>query len=117
MKQVSELSDGAGLASVIALYCPDDLNWTDIALGSPNSMADSLYNIQIVQRFCSESLPFNCCHLSIEDFVYGHASIRQNVVCFLADLFVMFEVKPFKSNIHLPGLEKSKIIEVPDPGL
>ena len=39
-------------------------------------MSDSLYNIQLVQKFCREALPFNICHLTIEDMVYLHESIR-----------------------------------------
>ena len=71
-----------------------------------------------MQRFCSSSLPFNCCHLSIEDFVYLHDSVRLNLVCFVADLFALLELQPFKASVaaHLPGVERAKVIEVPDPG-
>merc|ERR1711983_270089 len=79
-------------------------------------MADSLYNIQLLQRFCKDSLPFNVCHLSIEDIVYMHDSIRLNVLAFLTDLFVGLEVKPVLRSIQLPGVKKDRIIEVPDPG-
>ena len=74
--------------------------------------------MQLVQRFCSSSLPFNCCHLSIEDFVYLHDSVRLNLVCFVADLFALLELQPFKASVaaHLPGVERAKVIEVPDPG-
>ena len=36
-----------GLCAVVALYCPNELPWTEVALGEPPSMADSLYNIQV----------------------------------------------------------------------
>ena len=72
--------------------------------------------MQLVQRFCSGVLPFNCCHLSIEDFVYLHDSVRQNLVCFVSDLFGVLELEPFKASAQLPGVERTKVIEVPDPG-
>ena len=73
--------------------------------------------LQLVQRFCSSVLPFNCCHLSIEDFVYLHDSVRQNLVCFVSDLFGVLEREPFKASAQLPGVERTKVIEVPDPGV
>lgn len=115
VQDLSDLSDGVGLAVVISLYCPDELAWTEIALGDPPSMADSLYNIQLVQRFCQSTPSFNPCHLSIEDFVYLHASIKQNVICFMADLFNILEVKPIRP-AKVPGVPKNQVIEVPDPG-
>ena len=75
-----------------------------------------LPSFQLVQRFCSSSLPFNHCHLSIEDFVYMHASIRLNIICFIADLFNVLEVKPFKPMMPLPGVARNQVIQVPDPG-
>ena len=72
LQDLSDLSDGVGLSAVISLYCPDDLLWTEIALGDPPSMADSLYNIQLAQRFCHDTLPYNISHLTIEDVVYMH---------------------------------------------
>ena len=112
------------------MYCPDKLNWSEIAgiagdnseLSTDNNsnnqrMADSLYNIQLVQRFCRDALPFNFCHLSIEDVVYLHDSIRSNMVCFLADLFSGFEVRPVTTFIQRPGMKRERIINVPDPGM
>ena len=45
-----------------------------------------------------------------------HDSIRQNVLCFLADLFVGLEVKPVVKSVQLPGVKKDRIIDIPDPG-
>ena len=53
IKKLSELTDGVGLCAVVSLYCPNDLPWTDVALGEPPSMADSLYNIQVGFDFLS----------------------------------------------------------------
>ena len=50
------------------------------------------------------------------DIVYMHDSIRQNVLCFLADLFVGLEVKPVVKSVQLPGVKKDRIIDIPDPG-
>ena len=100
----------------MSLYCPDGLPCSSIALGDPPTMADSLYNIQLLQRFCKDCLPFNFCHLTIEDLVYLHDSIRQNVLCFLTDLYVGLEAKPVIRSIQLPGVKKDRIIDIPDPG-
>ena len=129
LQDLSDISDGFSLCALIALYCPEKLNWSEIAGIAGNvsdattdnnsnnqSMADSLYNIQLVQRFCRDSLPFNFCHLSIEDVVYLHDSIRSNMICFLADLFNGFEVRPVSNFIQRPGMKKERVIQVPDPG-
>lgn len=39
------------------------------------SLADSLYNLQLVQEFCKNNLN-HCCHFSLEDMLYAHASIK-----------------------------------------
>jgi calmodulin-regulated spectrin-associated protein len=107
VNDLSDLTDGVAIASVMSLYCSEGLPWSSVALGDPPSMADSLYNIQLLQRFCKDSLPFNVCHLSIEDIVYMHDSIRQNVLCFLTDLYVGLEVRPvIKSDQLKPGVKK-----------
>ena len=72
IQDLSDLSDGIGLAALISYYCPQDLSWTDIAVADPPSMADSLYNIGLVIRFCHESLPYNPCLLTKEDIAYMH---------------------------------------------
>ena len=129
LQDLSDISDGFALCALIALYCPEKLNWSEIAgiagdvsdastdnNSNNQSMADSLYNIQLVQRFCRDSLPFNFCHLSIEDVVYLHDSIRTNIMCFLADLFNGFEIRPVSNFIQRPGMKKERVIQVPDPG-
>lgn len=114
VQDLSDLSDGVGFSAVISLYNPEDLGWSEIAVGDPTSMADSLYNIQMVQRFCSNTLPFNICHLTIEDIVYMHESVKLNVVLFLADLYDVIETRGTAR--RLPGVPRNKVIEVPDPG-
>ena len=114
LQDLSDISDGVGLTSVIAFYCPDELLWTEISVGDPPSMSDSLCNIQLVQRFCHDALPFNLCYLSMEDIFYLHSSIKLALQCLLADLFTVLETRPVKC-VSLPGKIREKIIEVPDP--
>ena len=114
LQDLSDFSDGVGLTAVAALYCPEDLLWSEITLGDPPTMSDSLCNIQLFQRFCSESLPYSICHLSIEDIFYLHSSIKLAISCLLADLFTVLEVKPAKC-VQLPGVRKAIIIDLPDP--
>ena len=55
VKELSDLSNGVGFAVLLALYCGgDDFPWSDIAGVCDGatvvpSMADSLYNLQLVQ--------------------------------------------------------------------
>ena len=39
------------------------------------SLADSLYNLQLVQEFCHGYLA-QCCHFTLEDMLYAAASIK-----------------------------------------
>ncbi len=48
------------------------------------------YIFRLVQHFCQHVSGLDLWHLSGEDLVYLHSSIRQNVACLLADLFLFF---------------------------
>ncbi|KAF2367766.1 Calmodulin-regulated spectrin-associated protein CH domain [Trinorchestia longiramus] len=94
IQDLSDLSDGIGLAALISFYCPQELPWGDIAVADPPSMADSLYNIGLVIKFCHEALPYNPCLLTKEDIVYMHSSVKQNVLAFVTELFFLLELQP-----------------------
>ncbi|XP_066967194.1 uncharacterized protein Patronin isoform X16 [Macrobrachium rosenbergii] len=117
IQDLSDLSDGIGLAALIAFYCPQELQWGDIAVADPPSIADSIYNIGLVIKFCQESLPYNPCLLTKEDIVYMHSSIKQNVLAFVAELFFLLELEPV-SCVSLPGTKRtsSKFIQLTSPG-
>ncbi|XP_047482342.1 uncharacterized protein LOC125034532 isoform X4 [Penaeus chinensis] len=117
IQDLSDLSDGIGLAALLAFYCPQELPWGEIAVADPPSIADSLYNIGLVIRFCQESLPYNPCLLTKEDIVYMHSSVKQNVLAFVAELFFLLELEPV-SCVSLPGTRKtsSKFIQLSSPG-
>ncbi|XP_063596401.1 patronin-like isoform X8 [Penaeus indicus] len=118
IQDLSDLSDGIGLAALIAFYCPQELPWGEIAVADPPSIADSLYNIGLVIRFCQESLPYNPCLLTKEDIVYMHSSVKQNVLAFVAELFFLLELEPV-SCVSLPGTRKtsSKFIQLSSPAM
>ncbi|XP_065567629.1 uncharacterized protein LOC136031781 isoform X4 [Artemia franciscana] len=105
--ELTDLSDGIGICSLIACYCPDSFDWSQIAVNDPISVADSLHNLQLVQWFCQTALPYNVCHLTLEDLLYMHGSVKQNVIAFLAELFYLFEVRPAKC-VKVPGLTVEK---------
>ncbi|XP_036133594.1 calmodulin-regulated spectrin-associated protein 2 [Molossus molossus] len=84
-------ADGCALAALIHFYCPGVVRLEDICLKEAMSLADSLYNLQLVQEFCREHLA-RCCHLSLEDMLYAAASIKSNYLVFMAELFWWFEV-------------------------
>ena len=47
----------------------------DLLLKETMSLADSLYNLQLVHGFCRDNLN-HCCHFSLEDMLYTHASVK-----------------------------------------
>ncbi|XP_056211902.1 calmodulin-regulated spectrin-associated protein 2 isoform X3 [Falco biarmicus] len=84
-------TDGCALAALIHFYCPDTVKLEDICLKETMSLADSLYNLQLIQEFCQEYLN-QCCHFSLEDMLYAASSIKSNYMVFMAELFWWFEV-------------------------
>ncbi|NWH77351.1 CAMP2 protein, partial [Piaya cayana] len=83
--------DGCALAALVHFYCPDIVKLEDICLKETMSLADSLYNLQLIQEFCQEYLN-QCCHFSLEDMLYAASSIKSNYMVFMAELFWWFEV-------------------------
>ncbi|NXJ13823.1 CAMP2 protein, partial [Odontophorus gujanensis] len=84
-------TDGCALAALIHFYCPDIVKLEDICLKETMSLADSLYNLQLIQEFCQEYLN-QCCHFSLEDMLYAASSVKSNYMVFMAELFWWFEV-------------------------
>ncbi|XP_055007985.1 calmodulin-regulated spectrin-associated protein 2 [Boleophthalmus pectinirostris] len=84
-------TDGCTLTALLHFYCPQAVRLEDICLKETMSLADSLYNLQLVQDFCTNNLN-HCCHFSLEDMLYAHASIKSNYLVFMAELFWWFEV-------------------------
>ncbi|XP_062311859.1 calmodulin-regulated spectrin-associated protein 2-like, partial [Osmerus eperlanus] len=84
-------TDGCALAALLHYYCPRTLPLEDVCLKETMSLADSLYNLQLVQDLCRDNLN-HCCHFSLEDMLYAHASIKSNYLVFMAELFWWFEV-------------------------
>lgn len=112
VQDLGELSDGCALASLLSFYCPSFLPWEDLCLNEPMSLADSLYNLQLAQRFCDQHLPHDVCFLSVEDVLFVHPSVRQNLLALLADLMYLFEIRPAKC-VRRPGLRHDQ--ETPSP--
>ncbi|XP_026652825.2 calmodulin-regulated spectrin-associated protein 1 isoform X2 [Zonotrichia albicollis] len=87
-------SDGAALLAVIHYYCPEQMKLDDICLKEVTSIADSLYNIQLLREFSNEYLN-KCFYLTLEDMLYAPLVLKPNVMVFIAELFWWFEnVKP-----------------------
>ncbi|XP_030016138.1 calmodulin-regulated spectrin-associated protein 2 isoform X2 [Sphaeramia orbicularis] len=84
-------TDGCALTALLHFYCPQAVRLEDICLKETMSLADSLYNLQLVQEFCRNNLN-HCCHFSLEDLIYAHASVKSNYLVFMAELFWWFEV-------------------------
>ncbi|CDQ99533.1 unnamed protein product [Oncorhynchus mykiss] len=63
----------------------------DICLKVVSSIADSLYNIQLLREFCNEYLNRSF-HLRPEDVLYAPPVLKHNVMVFIAELFWWFEI-------------------------
>ncbi|XP_064808670.1 calmodulin-regulated spectrin-associated protein 2-like isoform X2 [Oncorhynchus masou masou] len=101
--------DGCALVALLHFYCPQLIRLEDICLKECMSLADSLYNLQLVQDFCREHLD-RCCHFSLEDMVYVSSSLKNNYLVFLAELFCWFEeVKP--------SFVQPRVLETEEPAL
>ncbi|XP_039550636.1 calmodulin-regulated spectrin-associated protein 2 isoform X2 [Pimephales promelas] len=83
--------DGCALAALLHFYCPEAVLLEDICIKETMSLADSLYNLQLIQEFCRENLS-NCCHFTLEDMLYASSTIKSNYLVFMAELFWWCEV-------------------------
>ncbi|XP_033475344.1 calmodulin-regulated spectrin-associated protein 1-B isoform X3 [Epinephelus lanceolatus] len=89
-----DVCDGAALLTVVNYYCPDLMKLEDICLKEVPSIADSLYNIQLLKEFANEYLNKSF-YLTTEDMLYSPLVLKHNVMVFIAELFWWFEtVKP-----------------------
>ncbi|XP_066200807.1 calmodulin-regulated spectrin-associated protein 3 isoform X9 [Saccopteryx leptura] len=88
---LQDLASGAALAATIHCYCPQLLRLEEVCLKDPMSVADSLYNLQLVQDFCASRLPRGC-PLTLEDLLYVPPPLKINLVVLLAEMFMCFEV-------------------------
>ncbi|KAL7851313.1 hypothetical protein AOLI_G00216690 [Acnodon oligacanthus] len=102
-------TDGCALGALLHFYCPSAVPLEDICVKETMSLADSLYNLQLIQDFCRENLN-NCCHFTLEDMLYASSSIKSNYLVFMAELFWWCEV--VKPSFVQPRTLETK---VPDP--
>uniref|UniRef100_A0A8C3QRP1 Calmodulin regulated spectrin associated protein 1 n=1 Tax=Cyanoderma ruficeps TaxID=181631 RepID=A0A8C3QRP1_9PASS len=76
-------SDGAALLAVIHYYCPEQMKLDDICLKEVTSIADSLYNIQLLREFSNEYLN-KCFYLTLEDMLYAPLVLKvRNVIKYI----------------------------------
>ncbi|XP_077069654.1 calmodulin-regulated spectrin-associated protein 3 isoform X5 [Siphateles boraxobius] len=91
VNEVKDLSNGCAIAAVIHHYCPGLLRLEDVCMKDSMSVADSLYNLQLILEFCDSCLK-SCCPLVLEDLLYSPAKLKTNILSFLAELLYWFEV-------------------------
>ncbi|XP_016318575.1 calmodulin-regulated spectrin-associated protein 3-like isoform X3 [Sinocyclocheilus anshuiensis] len=91
VNEVKDLSNGCAIAAVIHHYCPGLLRLEDVCMKDSMSVADSLYNQQLIREFCDSCLK-SCCPLVLEDLLYSPAELKTNILSFLAELLYWFEV-------------------------
>ncbi|KAK3532638.1 hypothetical protein QTP86_027425, partial [Hemibagrus guttatus] len=91
VNEVKDLSNGCAIAAVIHYYCPGLLRLEDVCMKESMSLADSLYNLQLIREFCESCLK-SCCPLVLEDMLYSPPGLQVNMLSFLAELMYWFEV-------------------------
>ncbi|XP_029364503.1 calmodulin-regulated spectrin-associated protein 3 isoform X2 [Echeneis naucrates] len=92
VNEVKHLSSGCAIAAVIHYYCPGLLRLEDVCMKDSMSVADSLYNLQVIREFCDSCLK-SCCYLALEDMLYTPQELQLNLMSFLAELLSWFEVR------------------------
>ncbi|XP_010769218.1 calmodulin-regulated spectrin-associated protein 2-like [Notothenia coriiceps] len=88
---LKDSTDGSALGALLHFYCPQLLPLDDVCLKENMTLADRLYNLQLIQDFCKDNLN-GCCHFSLEDMLYASSTIKNNYLVFMAELFQLFEV-------------------------
>ncbi|XP_034402638.1 calmodulin-regulated spectrin-associated protein 1-B-like [Cyclopterus lumpus] len=88
---MKDVCDGTALLAVIHFYCPELIRLEDICLKEVPSIADTMYNIQLLQEFSHEYLN-KCFYLKPEDMLYSPPVLKNNVMVFIAELFWWFEI-------------------------
>uniref|UniRef100_A0A3Q4G342 Calmodulin regulated spectrin-associated protein family, member 2a n=1 Tax=Neolamprologus brichardi TaxID=32507 RepID=A0A3Q4G342_NEOBR len=105
---LKDSTDGSALGALLHFYCPQLLPLDDVCLKENMSLADRLYNLQLIQDFCKDNLN-SCCHFSLEDMLYASSTVKNNYLVFMAELFWWFEVvkpsfvKPRKLDTEEPS--------------
>ncbi|CAB1430770.1 unnamed protein product, partial [Pleuronectes platessa] len=91
---LKDVCDGTALLAVIHFYCPELIRLEDICLKEVPSIADSMYNIELLREFSNEYLS-KCFYLKPEDMLYSPPVLKNNMMVYIAELFWWFEsVKP-----------------------
>ncbi|KAM3619282.1 uncharacterized protein V6R79_005483 [Siganus canaliculatus] len=88
---LKDSTDGSALSALLHFYCPQLLQLGDVCLKENMTLADRLYNLQLIQDFCKDNLN-SCCHFSLEDMLYASSTIKNNYLVFMAELFWWLEV-------------------------
>ncbi|XP_017268942.1 calmodulin-regulated spectrin-associated protein 2a isoform X1 [Kryptolebias marmoratus] len=113
---LKDSTDGSALGALLHFYCPQVLPLDEICLKENMTLADRLYNLQLIQDFCKDNLN-SCCHFSLEDMLYASSAIKSNYLVFMAELFWWFEVvKPSfvkPRRLDNEGTESSVLKNIP----
>ncbi|XP_058494942.1 calmodulin-regulated spectrin-associated protein 2a isoform X3 [Solea solea] len=88
---LKDSTDGSALGALLHFYCPQLLPLEDVCLRENMTLADRLYNLQLIQDFCKDNLS-SCCPFSLEDMLYASSTVKNNYLVFMAELFQWFEV-------------------------
>ncbi|CAN9500959.1 unnamed protein product [Ophioblennius macclurei] len=101
---LKDSTDGSALGALMHFYCPHLLPLDDVCLKENMTLADRLYNLQLIQDFCKDNLN-SCCHFSLEDMLYASSTVKNNYLVFMAELFWWFEVVK-------PSFVKPRLLEI-----
>lgn len=66
---------------ILICLCIISLLVPDVCLKDTMSVADSLYNLQLIKEFCESSLQ-SCCPLAVEDLMYAPPVLHVSILTF-----------------------------------
>ncbi|KAG7241193.1 hypothetical protein INR49_025936 [Caranx melampygus] len=106
---LKDVCDGTALLAVIHFYCPELIRLEDICLKEVPSIADSVYNIQLLKEFSDEYLN-KCFYLKPEDMLYSPPVLKNNVMVFIAELFWWLRPKGSRSHVPISNITKRSFL-------
>ncbi|KPP69596.1 calmodulin-regulated spectrin-associated protein 1-like, partial [Scleropages formosus] len=120
---MKDVCDGAALLAVVHYYCPDHMKLDDICLKEVTSIADSLYNIQLLKEFANEYLNKGF-YLTIEDMLYAPLVLKVVRPDFvqprdlqeIKDARAMVQAKSARPTVPISNATKRSFLVTPGSG-
>lgn len=73
--RLCDQTEPISVTSLHPLYLTAPSSHPDVCLKENMTLADRLYNLQLIQDFCKDNLN-GCCHFTLEDMLYASSTIK-----------------------------------------